>query len=248
MANSSEKNTWFPTPRYLCRKAVVFSFLDEIGKGTFLEVGIGAGDLILELARKSYKGVGIDISSEAVRITQEKLKNLDCDIMIKNKNLFEVTEKFDIIFALELIEHFDNDEKPLRKINELINKSGYLILSVPAHKKEWDINDEWAGHYRRYEKKEIKSKLEKAGFEVLKLYNYGFPITSIAKPIRNYFKSKDGLSQDKVVNTKRSGTDRASEKRFSFLVNGITMSPFLLLQKFFFDKDWGDGYIALAKK
>jgi len=247
--NSSKKDTWIPTPRYLCRKSIVLDFLEEIGKGTFLEIGIGSGDLVLEMAKRNYTGMGADLSDKSVQMTQEKLKNVDSKIKIEKKDLFNITGSFDIIIILEVIEHIEDDKKALKKIYELLNKSGHLIISVPAHKRKWDINDEWAGHFRRYEKDELRLKLEKSGFEVIKLYNYGFPIANIANPIRNYLIKKENLlEKNKKINTEKSGIDRGSQKKLSFMINKFTMFPFLFLQKFFFNKDWGNGYIVLAKK
>lgn len=247
--NLNKKDTWIPTPRYLCRKAVVLSFLDNIEHGKFLEVGMGSGDLILDLAKRKYEGLGIDISDDVIEIVQEKLKKIDCNIRTEKIDLFDVDESFGIIILLEVMEHIQDDIKAFDKIYNILNKNGYLIISVPAHKRKWDINDKWAGHFRRYERDELRLKLEKAGFKIIKLYSYGFPIANIAKPIRNYLIKKESLIENnKEMNTKKSGIDRGSQKKFSFMINKFTMAPFLFLQKLFFDKDLGDGYVVLAKK
>ncbi len=247
--NLNKKDTWIPTPRYLCRKRVVLDFLEDLEKGTFLEIGMGFGDLLIDLAKRNYEGLGTDLSDKSVQMAQEKLKNIDCNIRTKKIDLFDIDENFDIVIILEVIEHIKDDAKALEKIYSILNKNGYIIVSVPACKRRWDINDEWAGHFRRYEKNELKLKLESVGFEVIKLYSYGFPIANIAKPIRNYLIKKENLIEDnKKINTERSGIDRNSQKKFSFTINKFTMAPFLFLQKLFFDKDLGDGYVVLAKK
>jgi len=235
MKNSTKNDTWIPTPRYLCRKDVVLDFIKNIGHGKFLEVGVGSGDLLFDLAKRKYTGLGVDISEDAVKMAREKLKNINCDIKVKKIDLFNLDENFDIVIILEVIEHIKDDEKALEKIYSLLNKNGYLIISAPAHMKEWSVKiDEWAGHFRRYEKDELRSKLEKSGFEVIKLYNYGFPIANIAKPIRNYLMKKDNCSEKyKKMNTERSGIDRNSQKKFTFLINKFSMFPFLFLQKLF---------------
>lgn len=247
--NSNKKDVWIPTPRYLCRKDVVLSFLDDVERGSFLEVGIGSGDLILDMVKREYIGLGIDISDDAVEMVRKKVKDIDCKIRVENIDLFNITESFDIVIALEVIEHIKDDLGALKKIYNILNVNGYLIVSVPAHKKDWDINDEWAGHFRRYEKDELKLKLEESGFKVIKLYNYGFPIANIVGPIRNHLIKKDSLlNENKKINTKRSGINRNSQKKFSFIINKFTMAPFLFLQRLFFNKDLGNGYIVLAKK
>jgi len=250
MSNFDKKDTWCPTPRYLCRKSIVLDFLDEIGKGTFIDIGAGSGDLVADLAKKGYKGRGIDFSDEAIKIAQKKLNGINDDVKVRKMDLFNVDKIFNIAIMLEVIEHIKEEKKALKKVYDILSEDGHLIISAPAHKKDWSVeSDEWAGHYRRYEKNELRSKLENTGFKVLKLYNYGFPIANIAKPIRNYLMKKDYLSQKyEKMSTKRSGTDRNSQKKFTFLINSVTMAPFLFLQKFFFHKDFGDGYIVLVKK
>lgn len=245
-----EKETWFPTPRYICRKSIVLDFLSEIKKGKVLEVGMGAGDLVKSLADRGYEGLGIEISREALEIARKRLAGVDKRIRMEKKDLFDICECFEIVIMLEVIEHIENDDEALKKLYDIINDGGYLIISAPVHKKEWSFeSDVLAGHFRRYEKDEMKRKLEKSGFEVLKMFSYGFPITNFARPIRNYLMRKDNLSgKFKKMNTERSGTDRNSQKKFSFLINKYTMAPFLYIQKFFFSKDLSDGCVVLARK
>ena len=248
MSISNNEYSWIPTPRYLCRKDLVIEFLNKINKGKFLEIGAGAGDLVLELAKMNYRGVGIDISEEAVKMIHRKLDNLNCNIKIDKKDLFKVNENFDIVIALELIEHFKNDEKVLKKIYNITKKNGYLILSVPARKKKWDINDKIAGHYRRYEKEDLKLKIEKCKFKIINIYSYGYPIANIAKPIRNYIINRKKIEGNKEFNTKRSGINRNNQKIFSPVINKYTIKPFLIIQKLFLNYDLGDGYLVFAKK
>ncbi|MCK5413415.1 MAG: class I SAM-dependent methyltransferase [Candidatus Pacebacteria bacterium] len=241
--------SWVPTPRYLCRKAASLELLKTIRKGKFLEIGIGAGDFISKLFEMGYCGLGIDLSDEAIDLTKKRIKNINNHIEIKKQDFFEINEKFDIVFAFELMEHFENDKKFLIKINNLLNKSGHFIFSVPARKNMWDINDVWAGHFRRYEKKEIELKLKKCNFEVLQNYSYGFPTVNLIKPIRNSLINKKNIAKkNQPNNTLKSGVDRNYIKKFSSLINEYTMMPSILIQKMFYNFDFGDGYVVLAKK
>ncbi len=42
--------------------------------------------------------------------------------------------------------------------------------------KKWCLNDVWAGHYKRYERQELKGKLSEVGFEIKYFWSYPFPI------------------------------------------------------------------------
>jgi len=248
MANSDQK--WIPTPRFLCRKAVFLSLLREVKGSSFLEIGVGAGGIFLDVLKKGYRGLGIDISSEAVKVTKERISGSYVDARVECLDLFDIKESFDLVVCLEVLEHIEDDRSFLHKINSCLNEDGCLILSVPAHQNKWGSGDVWAGHYRRYEKKELQQKLENAGFLVLKKYNYGFPVTNILSPIRNHFLGesivKENLSRSE--RNKASGLDRKLGYRYAFLINNFTMLPFLLIQRIFLEKDFGDGYLFLAKR
>ena len=86
------------------------------------------------------------------------------EIEFRAQNFFELNERFDLIVAFEVLEHYEQDLDCLRKWLELLQPGGTLIFSVPAHMRQWTKNDTRAGHARRYEKKELLEKLEACGF------------------------------------------------------------------------------------
>ena len=65
------------------------------------------------------------------------------------------------------MEHIDDDENAIKEITKKMEKDGLLILYVPASMKAWSQMDIDAGHYRRYEKKEIIKKLENNNLKVV---------------------------------------------------------------------------------
>ncbi len=243
------KNSWMPTPAYKIRKRIILDYLKkkDVKLKNFLEIGIGGGNLIADLKKISKKGSGVDISDEAI----EAVKNLaDKKIQINKKNFLEMDEhsKYDLIIGLELIEHLNDDGLALEKINQLLMKDGLLIISVPAHQKKWSIIDEWAGHYRRYEKKEIIKILQEKNFEIKKIYNYGFPLLNILWWGRKKIIKTKSIKKTLEENTKRSGTDRRLEKKFKFFFNGFFILPFYILQKVFTNYDFSPAYLIVAKK
>jgi hypothetical protein len=54
----------------------------------------------------------------------------------------------------------------LKKINGLLIPGGVIYLTVPANRVLWSVEDDYAGHYRRYTLKNLTGKLESAGFKV----------------------------------------------------------------------------------
>jgi glycosyltransferase involved in cell wall biosynthesis len=79
----------------------------------------------------------------------------------------------DSVICFNVLEHIEQDETALRNIFDLLEPGGRFLLLVPSHPWLYGSLDQHLGHRRRYGKKELKSKLETAGFKVifLKYFN-----------------------------------------------------------------------------
>ncbi len=73
----------------------------------------------------------------------------------------------DSVVCFNVLEHIEHDETALKKIFDLLEPSGRLLLLVPSHPWLYGSLDKHLGHHRRYGKKELKNKLEAVGFKVV---------------------------------------------------------------------------------
>jgi SAM-dependent methyltransferase len=73
------------------------------------------------------------------------------------------------IISLNVLEHVEDDRAVLRNFFNLLAPRGHVILIVPCHPSLYTECDKALGHFRRYSDKEIKDKLEEAGFKLLSL-------------------------------------------------------------------------------
>ena len=73
-------------------------------------------------------------------------------------------EEFDLILALDILEHIQDDGKALDEIYRSLKTGGGLIVTVPQHRWLWSRQDEKAFHARRYAKQELMQKLSDSGF------------------------------------------------------------------------------------
>ena len=237
-------------PRYLCRRKLAIDLLKEFTNTNkkVLEIGFGGGHFTATMEKMGYKGVAIDFSKEAFEALQ-KLAGKDFGFKVENKSDENVNGKFDAIVAFEVLEHIKEDGKALKRWNSLLNEGGHLFLSVPAHRRRWSLNDEFAGHIRRYEKTELTDLLGSAGFEIKKFYSYGYPIANITESIRSRLidkvESNDRSLEEK---TKNSGVSNLPVPFGKIFFNDITMMPFYFIQSFFLDKDLGSGYLVCCEK
>ena len=56
------------------------------------------------------------------------------------------------------------------------------MISVPAHPEMWSDIDVWAGHVRRYQRKQLVETLQAAGFAVERIECYGYPLANRVEP------------------------------------------------------------------
>ncbi len=82
-------------------------------------------------------------------------------------------ESFDLIIAIDILEHIENDEQVLRNFRKVLNKGGKLVISSPSN---FDESAKFTAEHVRpgYSKEDICSKLENAGFKIVSFeYSYG---------------------------------------------------------------------------
>jgi SAM-dependent methyltransferase len=66
---------------------------------------------------------------------------------------------FDLVCALDIIEHVDDDDAALRELSRVTVSGGTLVVSAPLHPARWTAFDDFVGHRRRYEPQELIGKL-----------------------------------------------------------------------------------------
>ena len=62
----------------------------------------------------------------------------------------EHLEKYDTVFALNVIEHIKDDSLAINNCKKLLKKEGHLIILVPSYQKLYNRFDKELGHFRRY--------------------------------------------------------------------------------------------------
>ncbi len=110
----------------------------------------------------------------------------------------------DYIYSLNVLEHIDNDQAALDQVARVLRPGGKLFLYVPAFMGLYSSLDKKVRHYRRYTKKDLVPKLEKAGLIAEKIHyvdSLGYLAALIYKIIgsrsgqltRNQIKFYDGV-------------------------------------------------------
>jgi SAM-dependent methyltransferase len=75
-------------------------------------------------------------------------------------------ESFDLVTALDVVEHLDDDVAGLQEMHRVLKNDGKTLIFVPAFMWLWGVQDDISNHRIRYTRKEIVERLEKSGFTI----------------------------------------------------------------------------------
>lgn len=147
----------------------------ESGLGkSVLEVGSGVGNITQFLCSGDREVTATDVVPGYRNILVQKFEG-NHRVRIGNFDLtappaeeFQ-SSRFDTVVCLNVLEHIDDDLFALGLMRDVLAPGGKLALLVPAHRALYGNFDRAVGHYRRYEKAELSSKLKETGFVIQEL-------------------------------------------------------------------------------
>lgn len=83
------------------------------------------------------------------------------------------TRAFDLVCAVDIVEHVDDEDRALSELSRVCAAGGALLVAVPLHPARWSPFDDFVGHFRRYEPARLLGKLGQNGFAVESSAIYG---------------------------------------------------------------------------
>lgn len=98
---------------------------------TALDVGCGAGLLCEPLARLGAKVTGVDAAPELIAAARAHAEGQGLAIDYRACGVEDVEGQFDLVTAMEVIEHVASPEQFLRDLAARLAPGGLLILSTP---------------------------------------------------------------------------------------------------------------------
>ena len=125
-----------------------------------LDFGAGTGLYAKQLQR---------LNPHVKIIALEPADNLDAmyrDKVVEKISSLRECEAIDLIYSFNVLEHIEDDVTILKEMYHVLSHKGKLCLFVPAFPCLYSAMDKKVGHYRRYTRKELISKVESAGFKV----------------------------------------------------------------------------------
>jgi SAM-dependent methyltransferase len=188
-----KKHWWFVT-----KKDIVLDTIDKhLSKhadAKVLDIGCGSG-LMLNALEKVGQTFGMDMSDDAINFSKE-IFNGKVEKGFLPDQIPYAENFFDLITALDVIEHVDQDIDSLKAIRSRLVSGGKAVITVPAYMFLWSAFDEMNEHKRRYTLSELNAKLVQAGFTVEKISYFNtllFPVVYAVRML-NKILNRDGAS------------------------------------------------------
>jgi SAM-dependent methyltransferase len=160
-----EETHWW----YVGRRRIIQCLVEKISttlnnaNPRILDVGCGTGANLKMLATCGT-AEGVDISPQAVHFCHER--GLDSVKLGAVEHLPYGSGTFELVTALDVIEHLDDDVAGLQEMRRVLRRNGRLLLFVPAFMFLWGVQDEVSNHRRRYTLPRLLQAVDAAGFSV----------------------------------------------------------------------------------
>lgn len=214
----------------------------------FLEVGPGSWHLTSLLLKEQMSGTVIELSKNSCDVLTERFSDSISDHLLEIKNdsflsIEGLANKYDLLVSAMVLEHLDSYQEQafIRKCLNSLKENGVLMLFVSANSNYWGVEDEIAGHFRRYLSNDLIALLDPAKWEVNLVRGLTWPLSNILLPISNFFVKRSeitNLSLEMHERTLLSGHRDVMYKTvfpryFRFFLNSFTLYLFYVLQNIF---------------
>lgn len=131
------------------------------------EVGAGTGDfsaLLLEAGAESL--VAWEPSVNLHPALERRFGDDPRVTVIRDRITPPEGDPLDTLFYVNVLEHIHDDEAELALARRALRPDGKLCLFVPALPALYSEQDRSVGHFRRYRRRELHDKLQRAGFTI----------------------------------------------------------------------------------
>ena len=214
-------------------------------RGRFVDLGAGAGQASSVLLRRGWSGVGIDLNECACRRNSETNSRFvsvgSYDVRHADFASIPDAGPADLVVSSMVLEHLDEAGVAgfFDIVLRLLSPSGSLILMVPGSPAHWGIEDEIAGHVRRFNRSALRDTLQQNGFVTDHLVGLTYPISNLLLPVSNLIVGR--AEHQRLDLSAKERTVLAGDRQVMFktsypvvlrwIINPITLVPLHILQK-----------------
>ncbi len=221
--------------------------LRQMPPGRFLEIGPGSGEITQLLLDHGWIGSSYDLEENTVNALRDRFGREISEhrFVPVNEDFLssQVPDKVDLIISCMVMEHLEDNAQFvfMAKSSNALKSNGRMIALVPGSPAHWGIEDDIAGHCRRYTRESIDVLTDTSGWKLLHIAGLTCPISNLLLPVSNLLvnrSERQKLSLSPLERTKQSGRRSVKYKTYfpsllGLLLNRYTLYPMHMLQKLF---------------
>jgi ubiquinone/menaquinone biosynthesis C-methylase UbiE len=178
-----EANLWWFAGMRDITAALVNPLLPGLNERRILDAGCGTGGNLEWL--KAYAGdgevIGIDLVTDALSFCKDRGSQSLAQASVTNLPFAD--SSFDLITSFDVLVQLPGqhaDEEAMREMYRVLRPGGHAFVRVAAYDWMRSGHDEALGTQRRYSLPALQSKLEQAGFRILRTTYANFTLLPLA--------------------------------------------------------------------
>ena len=176
---------WFRGRKRILESVLLSESMDGTHSIRILSVGCGPAEglkWLVPFAGREGKVVGLDIEplhAESVSQRVEFVVGSVEQIPLK-------AGSFDLVLALDVFEHLENDAESFQEVVRLVKPGGMLLVTLPALPSVWGGQDVVSEHRRRYTKDTLKRLFDEANLSNYRITYFNSFLFPLAAGLRLY--------------------------------------------------------------
>ena len=153
-----ERENWWFRVRYQIIDHFLGKYLEGKQNLKILNIGVATGHST-EILMKYGDVKSIEYDSDCCKFTREML---NIEIIEGSITALPFSDQaFDVVCALDVLEHIEDEKLAVSEITRVCKKNGNVFITVPTFMSLWSRHDEVNFHFRRYRKKQILTLFSK---------------------------------------------------------------------------------------
>ena len=160
-----------PVHRHTAR--MIVDTIRPLGIRSILDVGCGNGANLKAIQDELdiRDVVGVDVSDTALSVARRRVQG---EFRVLNAVEETLDRTFDLVLSSQVIEHVEDDDAFLANIRRMCGKYAFIGTMQGQMRR----SEPKYGHYRNYSRRGLEEKMQRAGFAIEHVIEWGFPFYS----------------------------------------------------------------------
>jgi SAM-dependent methyltransferase len=182
-----DRNWW-----YRERRTILARELDRIGRPGFaLDIGAAGGGNTRVLRARGWRSVALEYGAEGAAVARDR----GLDVIRGDARFLPLpAASVDLVIALDVLEHIDDDARAAAEIHRVLRPGGTLFATVPCDMRLWSPHDVALGHVRRYTRETLSAVISGAGLHIDNLWSWNVLLRPVVA-VRRRRMSQSGGSE-----------------------------------------------------